>query len=390
MPLGPSGTAYKGERVENYFDNLLPDNREIRERMRERLAARSVRPFDLLAEAGRDCVGAVQVLPEDETPQNLHAIEGESLSAAAIEQLLRGIQNPASFARTGAADELRISLAGAQEKTALLRQGRKWLRPHGSTPTTHIFKLPLGEAHEGIDLSTSVENEWLCSRLLAAYGVPVAACSMERFGEQKTLVVERFDRRLSSRGDWILRLPQEDFCQATGTSRARKYESEGGPGIRRIMQLLLGSTQAEDDRLDFFRTQVLFWMLCAIDGHAKNFSIFLEAHGRYRLTPRYDVISAFSIGRRHSKFSTQKVSMAMAVEGENRHYRWNTIHKRHWEETARLCGIDAYWPALLDELIKKTPGVLDAVAAELPKDFPAAVADPILDGLKKSAAKLAA
>jgi serine/threonine-protein kinase HipA len=214
---------------------------------------------------------------------------------------------------------------------------------------------------------------------------------MERFGEQKTLIVERFDRRLAADGTWILRLPQEDFCQATGTSRDDKYEADGGPGIRRIMDLLLGSARAEDDRLDFFRTQVLFWMLCAIDGHAKNFSLFLEAHGRFRLTPRYDVISAFPVlGRKRNQLSPLKVKMAMAVEGENRHYLWHSIQKRHWEETARRSGIDAYWPKLLDELIEKTPAALAAVAAELPKDFPASVADPILDGLKKSAAKLAA
>jgi serine/threonine-protein kinase HipA len=96
------------------------------------------------------------------------------------------------------------------------------------------------------------------------------------------------------------------------------------------------------------------------------------------------------LGRKRNQLSPVKVKMAMAVEGENRHYLWHSIQKRHWEETARRCGIDAYWPKLLDELIEKTPAALAAVTAELPKDFPASVADPILDGLKKSAAKLAA
>jgi serine/threonine-protein kinase HipA len=368
----------------------LPGNRAIRERLRERFSAQSTRAFDLLAEVGRDCVGAVQLLPPDETP-NVRTIEGEPLTPTAIERLLREVQSPAALGQNTGTDDFRISIAGAQEKTAFLRSGRRWLRPIGSTPTTHIFKLPIGETPQGIDLSTSVENEWLCARILAAYGIPVASYAMERFGEQKTLIVERFDRRLAADGTWILRLPQEDFCQATGTSRNDKYEADGGPGIRRIMDLLLGSARAEDDRLDFFRTQILFWMLCAIDGHAKNFSVFLEAHGRFRLTPRYDVISAFPVlGRKRDQLSPQKVKMAMAVEGENHHYLWHSIQKRHWEETARRCGIDAYWPKLLDELIGKTPAALEAVTAELPKDFPASVADPILDGLKKSAAKLAA
>jgi serine/threonine-protein kinase HipA len=391
MPTGPLGVTYKGAVVERYFDNLLPDNRAIRERMRQRFSAQSTRAFDLLTEVGRDCVGAIQLLPTGEAPADVRTIEGEPLTPAAIERHLREVQSPAALGQQVGADDFRISLAGAQEKTAFLRNGRKWLRPLGSTPTTHIFKLPIGETPQGIDLSTTVENEWLCSRILAAYGIPVASCSMERFGEQKTLIVERFDRRLSANGTWILRLPQEDFCQATGTSRDEKYEADGGPGIRRIMDLLLGSSRAEDDRLDFFRTQALFWMLCAIDGHAKNFSVFLEAHGRFRLTPRYDIISAFPVlGRRSSQLSHKKVKMAMAVEGKNRHYFWDSIQTRHWEETARRCGIDAYWPKLRDELIEKTPGVLESVAAELPRDFPTQVSDPILDGLGKSVLKLSA
>jgi serine/threonine-protein kinase HipA len=391
MPVGPLGAVYKGAVVETFFDNLLPDSRAIRERMRQRLGARSAQTFDLLAEAGRDCVGAFQLLPEDETPQNVRNIQGEPLNAAAIERVLKGVRNPRVPGQEGELDELRISLAGAQEKTALLRSGRKWMLPLGSTPTTHIFKLPIGEAHQGIDLSTSVENEWLCSRILSAYGVPMAACSMEQFGDQKCLVVERFDRRPASDGSWILRLPQEDLCQATGTARDAKYESDGGPGIRRIMEILLGSYRAEDDRLDFFRTQVLFWMLCAIDGHAKNFSLFLEAQGQYRLTPRYDVISAFPVlGRKHGTLASHKVKMAMAVEGESRHYRWSAIQPRHWQETARRCGIGAYWSKIAQDLVERTPAAVEAVTKELPKDFPSHVGTSILDGLKKSAAKLSA
>ena len=101
-------------------------------------------------------------------------------------------------------------------------------------PTTHILKLPIGPNPQGIDLSTSVENEWLCAQLVAGFGVPVAQCRIEKFGDQPALVVERFDRRLAADGKWFMRLPQEDFCQATATAPALKYESEGGPGIGKI------------------------------------------------------------------------------------------------------------------------------------------------------------
>jgi serine/threonine-protein kinase HipA len=152
-------------------------------------------------------------------------------------------------------DCLRLSIAGAQEKTALLWHEGQWLIPHGSTPTTHIFKLPLG--HLGIDrrldLSSSVENEWLCLRILQAYGLNVPKAAMLRFEDQKVLVVERFDRELHKSARWWLRLPQEDFCQVTATPSLLKYESEGGPGMARIANYLQSSQHAERDLADFLR-----------------------------------------------------------------------------------------------------------------------------------------
>ena len=109
-----------------------------------------------------------------------------------------------------------------------------------------------------------------------------------------------------------MRLPQEDFCQATATAPALKYESDGGPGIGKIMDLLLGSEKAAADRRDFMRTQLVFWLLAAIDGHAKNFSIFLRAGGAYQLTPRYDILSAHPmLGHGRGRLSPRKITMAM-------------------------------------------------------------------------------
>jgi len=261
--------------------------------------------------------------------------------------------------------------------------------PTGTTPSTHILKLPIRSGGNGIDLSTSIENEWLCAQILAAYGIPVSDIEMGSFGDQRVLVVKRFDRRFSRDGGWIARLPQEDFCQATGTAGDHKYEADGGPGIQRIMDVLLGSSQAEQDRRDFFRTQILFWMLCAIDGHAKNFSLHLEAGGGYRLTPRYDVLSAFPIlGTGAGELPPMKVKMAMAVQGNARHYRWAEIHYRHWIEMARRCGIGTEAPRMIDELLEMTPGVVDKVRNSLSAAFPELVASKILDGLTTSASTL--
>jgi len=388
MPL--RRTSYQGTVVSAYFDNLLPDNHRVRERLQRRFGARSSGSFDLLTEIGRDCVGAIQILPEGASAPDVRTIDSKPISDRQIEHLLSTMLT----APIGSSDEdenFRISLAGAQEKTALLRIGKRWLRPKGATPSTHILKLPIGTGGGGIDLSTSVENEWLCTRILAAYGVPVAECRMDGFGARKALVVERFDRKLAADRSWIIRLPQEDFCQVFGVPSDRKYESEGGPGIRRIMDVLLGSSLPERDRHDFLKTQMLFWMLCAIDGHAKNFSVFIEAGGGYRLTPRYDVLSAFpALGNGKGKIPPRKARMAMAAEGTSRHYLWHSIQPRHWQETARRCGMAAAYPGLRDELIQQTGPALEKVAREIPKDFPGEVADSIVNGLKTSRDRLAA
>jgi serine/threonine-protein kinase HipA len=387
LPLRPHAKPYR-KAVEQFFDNLLPDNRAIRERIQRRFGTSSTGAFDLLQEIGRDCVGALQLLPEGHPPVNVRKITGERLTAGAVAKILAGSLNPA-FGRGEPADDVfRVSLAGAQEKTALLWHEGTWHRPTGSTPTTHILKLPIGGNPQGIDLSTSVENEWLCAQIVAGFGIPVAQCRMEKFGEQPALVVERFDRRMAADGKWFMRLPQEDFCQATATPSAVKYESDGGPGIERIMELLLGSEKAAEDRRDFMRTQLVFWLLAAIDGHAKNFSIFLLAGGGYRLTPRYDILSAHPmLGHGRGKLSPHKIRMAMAVRGKNRHYRWKEISARHWLETARRCGISEM-KSIVDEVIAQTPKVVEKASARLPRRFPAFIAETILNGTAAAVRRL--
>lgn len=387
LPLRPASQPYRGERVAAFFDNLLPDARAIRERMMRRLKAASIRPFDLLTQAGRDCIGALQLLEPGEPPAGYDEIRGETLSANEIERHLKGLGGTP----LGQLEEegFRISLAGVQEKTALLQHRGRWMRPLGATPTTHILKLPIGIAPRGIDLSTSIENEWLCGQVIAAYGLPIASSEMARFGSEKALVVERFDRRLSSDKSWIVRLPQEDLCQATARPPSERYESDGGPGIKEIMNVLAGSTNP-GDRETFLRTQIVFWLLCAIDGHAKNFSIHLEQGGAYRLTPLYDVLSAYPImGTRAGQLSPKKIKMSMAVEGKNRHYHWSEIVRRHWNETARRCGFARDAEKLIEEILAKTPDVIKRAESGLPRAFPSKVAEPVLKGLQRAASRLA-
>ncbi|KMJ45131.1 serine/threonine protein kinase [Xenorhabdus khoisanae] len=385
LPL--TSHKYTGREVFNFFSNLLPDSSIILARMQAKFKIATSHPFDLLASVGRDCIGAIQLYPEDSKIPPVREIHAEPLSEGDIIQLIDdyrtaplGMNNDTDF---------RISLAGAQEKTALLWYQERWQRPIGSTPTSHIFKLPIGRIEQNnIDLSESCENEWLCLKIAKEFGFPVADAELATFGNKKVLIVRRFDRRWSNDGSWLMRLPQEDMCQALGVSSAQKYESDGGPSISDIMKLLISSRQSTLDRETFFRTQILFWLLAAIDGHAKNFSLFIDAGSSFTMTPLYDIISAYPLF--HPKgIPQQKAKMAMALQGKNRQYHWAKILPRHFLNTADHVGIS---PELakkfLTEIGQQTPDVIQKVSAQLPDNFPTHISDAIFKGIEKQAIKL--
>src|SRR5690606_1585350 len=168
--------------------NLLPDSKDIRQRVARQYQTGSTDAFDVLMQVGRDCVGALQLLPDGMQPEAINAVQATPLSEAEIARLLRDTLNPGPLSGATGSDieDLRISIAGAQEKTALLHFQGQWCRPHGATPTSHIFKLPMGlVGNMKLDLGESVENEWLCAEILRAYGLPVAECEPLQFEDMK-------------------------------------------------------------------------------------------------------------------------------------------------------------------------------------------------------------
>lgn len=308
------------------FDNLLPDNPEIRGRILARYHADSTQPFDLLSRIGADSVGAIQLLPK------------------------------------------------------------------GATPTTHILKLPIGkiESHSySLDLSDSVENEFLCTLLAKEFGLSVPHCFMVHLDDIKALAVERFDRKYASDGSWIMRLPQEDFCQVLNVPSARKYENQGDPGIREIMNYLLGSANAEQDRYHFMKAQVLFWLLAATDGHAKNFSVFIEPEGRFRLTPFYDILSVYPVfGRRGLNRRDAKLAMSLA-SSKGKKYAIEQIFPRYFFQTAKAVGFErSAMEEILTELANSVDTVIERVTQQLPTGFPYTISSTILKGLKARSARL--
>ena len=380
----PMGASLNNQAVEAYFDNLLPDNIKIRRNIVDRLGAKSTSTFDLLESIGRDCVGAIALSKTPPTGAQ-SSVELIPCSEHDIAMLIKntritntlGMQNEEDF---------RISLAGAQEKTALTWWDNQWHKPKNQTPTTHILKPPILH-HESmnIDLSTSVDNEWFCLQFMHQLGMPVAKAEIQQFEDERVLIVKRFDRKVVDPS--ILRLPQEDFCQALGRLSDNKYEEHGGPSAFEIMELLSLSLEPLEDRYLFMKSQVVFWLLAAIDGHAKNFSIFLQANG-FRLTPFYDVMSAYPYFGQ-GNIQRQKIKMAMKVHSKNTHYRWNRISAHHWlNHATHLRYPKAEIEQILQELCETVPNALLKTSEAASELFNHQVGDAISHGTNACVEKL--
>ncbi|MFC1235955.1 type II toxin-antitoxin system HipA family toxin [Vibrio sp. F74] len=377
--------------VINYFDNLLPDSPQVRDRIVSRYKASSKQPFDLLKEVGKDSVGAIALLPPD-LPYKKEPLNYEVLDNKKLEAVLSGYKSDIPLGMLEEEEDFRISVAGAQEKTALLFVNGQWCIPKGNTPTTHIIKLPIGEiqqANATLDLKDSVENEYLCIALARALGFIVPNVSIIETDCLKALAVERFDRRWTKDKSGLIRLPQEDICQVFGMPSSIKYESQGGPSIAQIMALLMGSSNALEDQYNFMRFQVFQWIIGATDGHAKNFSIYIDKGGSYSLTPFYDILSAYPLlgGK---GLNIRKLKLAMGLKAtKGKKYEVNKILPRHFLDTAKAVNFNQdKMQKIMDEMKDALPKAILQVKANLPKDFPEHISDAIFENAKKIIKKI--
>jgi serine/threonine-protein kinase HipA len=374
---------YVGDPVIAVFDNLLPDNDAIRKQVAARSGANGTDAYNLLAAIGRDCVGALQFLPDGEDPDKAGTLKSKPITDDAIGEKLANLAS----APLGIDDDedFRISIAGAQDKTAFLHRDGAWHLPLGTTATTHIFKPQIGD-RDGRDLTHSVENEHFCMRIIEGLDIPVARTEICEFGGRTALVVERFDRRWTSDGR-LLRVPQEDCCQALSIPPTRKYQADGGPRMLDMFEFLKGSDDPDYDQLVFLKAQIAFWLFAAIDGHAKNFSVFLHPGGGFQMTPLYDVMSAqhlFDL----KQLQRKQLKLAMSV-GDNRHYHLHEILPRHYFQTAKKAGVsDTVVETALGHTADRLPAAIEAACAKLPDSFPADIRDSIAEGITRRAERL--
>ncbi len=372
LPLDPAG--HRGEPVFRFLDNLLPDSEGMRARLAVRVDAPDTHPYTLLAYLGRCSAGALTFVPDGEDPGPPGAVAGTPVSDEEVARFVSELDRRP----LGVGPRFRISLAGAQRKTALLFADGIWQFPLGFTPTTHILKPQIGSLL-GVDFSQSVENEFLCLRVASAFGLDVAPARIADFDEVRVLVVERFDRRWTNDGR-LLRVPHEDLAQALAVPSGRKYEMDGGPGMTRLLGLLEGSASPDADRQGFLRAQIVFWLLAAIDGHAKNYSLRLLPRGRFRLAPFYDMVSvqpALTGGELPEDEAVMSLAAGNAGIRGVAH-----IEPEHFVESGRAAGVPKRAVrGLFADLVEGRAGAFDTVRASLPENFPPALEAVVLDAV---------
>jgi serine/threonine-protein kinase HipA len=342
MPLQVESHADRT--ISPWLWGLLPDNDRVLDRWARQFHVSASSAFSLLSSPiGEDCAGAVRFAKPEAIVEVLER-KGDVtwLSTKEVAQRLRDLRED-STSWLGKTFTGQFSLAGAQAKTALLRENRRWGVPSGAIPTTHILK-PAVAGLDDHDL-----NEHLCLDAARRIGLVAARTRVEQFAGESAVVVNRYDRQLVDRQ--VLRVHQEDICQALSVPPSRKYQNEGGPGpgdIAALFRRTMPARIAEDAVGRFADALIWNWV---IDAHAKNYSILL-AGDQARLAPLYDVASALPYGTHEKKLRT-----AMKIGSD---YRLDP-YKNPWPAAARTIGVAA------DEL--------DARVREIAEGAPDAFAD---------------
>ncbi len=385
MPLAARDHGH--DAIEPWLWGLLPDNESVLARWARKFQVSARSAFSLLGATGEDCPGAVQLVRPERAPDLLAARSGETpgrqaasdrrevawLTPAQVEARLHTLRHDSGAWRLDD-DVGQFSLAGAQSKTALLLEGGRWGIPRGATPTTHILKPPI----EGFD--GHCENEHLCLALANDLDIPAARSRVDRFGRETAIVVERYDRIAT--GGRLVRLHQEDLCQALAASPLDKYESEGGPGCKDIARAIRShSSRPGEDLRTFVKAIALNWVIGGTDAHARNFSFLIGAGGSARLAPLYDLASALP----YSGHYPPTLKLAMKIGGEA---RLGYVHMRHWERFAAQVGMSSEEVlAICEAVADQTPDRLsDLVAAARVRGVDHPVAERLKDGVARHAA----
>lgn len=358
LSMPKSQLVHRGEAPASFLWGLLPDNEAVLRRWGTMFQVSARNPLALLTHVGLDVAGAVQLSTTDE-PELREEGALRLLTDDDVEHHLREQRADGAAWFFPDLEEAppsgRFSLAGAQAKFALTRTQDGWALPTGRTASTHIFKPGV----VGLDLSDL--NEHLTLRAAAALGVNVARSEFLRFGEERAVVVERYDRVVNADGT-VSRLHQEDFAQALGVHPAQKYQADGGPGFSTLSSLAWNSVPAARRARtleQLFDAAAFNWIIGGTDAHAKNYSLLHSRRG-VSLAPLYDLAGVLPYP---TDFPHRKIKLAMSMA---KRYRLWEVSRTDVLDTGGEVGVDDDWVEdRLDELLEGASDAFEFAATSV-------------------------
>lgn len=305
--------VFKGKECRGFFSGILPEH-EKREVIAKILGISARNDFAILERIGGECAGAITFLPTGELPLK-SGYKYRPVTGRELADILRNLpRRPLMAGDKG----VRLSLAGAQDKIAVMMKDGRFFIPLGDAPSSHILK-PANDRFNGL-----TRNEALCLQLANAVAIPAAKASVHVVGEIEYLMIERYDRTVDKDGT-IRRVHQEDFCQALGVPPVMKYQNEGGPSLKQCFDLVRAVSSAPVVDLKILLDAVIFnFLIGNCDAHGKNFSL-LYHDDRVSLAPLYDVVCT-------AYYPELSQNMAMKIGGK---YKPNEVLPKHFELLAR-------------------------------------------------------
>lgn len=332
----------ENETANNFFVNLLPEE-AIRKRTCEKLGISVGNHYELLKRIGGDCAGALTILQEGKSPKQQNSYE--PISEKQLADWSKGDQF--AFAEVAGDEDVRLSLAGAQDKLPVKVDGQDFFLPKGNSPSTHILKFA---SH----FSFLPENETFTTMLGRAAGVKTVDISLYQTKKSRIAVVERYDR-IATHGVYS-RIHQEDFCQALGMHPSEKYQQEGGPSLKQCVELIKSVCSVPALELEKFIRWVMFnWLAYNADAHAKNISL-LFINGETTLTPFYDLVCT-------NNYERLSKNLAMSIGGQ---FLPGAVSQNHLDVFAQELEIN---PSYLNELACETAYRLQSSIDETIEEF---------------------
>lgn len=347
MPL--SKKEYSQKECLPFFSGLLPEG-DVKRRVSDFLHVSESSTLKLLQELGGECAGMISILPENKncSVQKSYAFNNENYELLDDETLYGFIKNINVRPLLKAKKELRLSLAGAQEKLPLVYFDKKFYLPKSDAPSTHIVK-PSGDG----ELSTLSINEFVCMKLAQSCGLNVPSVELKTINNTTFLLEERYDRIVNKKS--IKRLHQEDFCQALGIMSDRKYQNDNGPDITKIYSLIQKEcTIPLLDTKEFLKYVIFNFIIGNCDAHGKNYSLLYEK-GSSKLSPIYDAICTLVYPS-----LTKKMSMKIG-----KHYEILKVTKQDFVELATSINLkSSIVLKMLDETITNITNGFDKIRNE--------------------------